>query len=105
MSCRVITHNKYHWHNTRLLVITHESLMIMKQKSKNIKEIRHKIPHEEIKGLTVSLHKRSNELVVHLEMQADLRITCEKTREQIIDALKVFYQARKGESVPIYGVR
>ena len=70
-----------------------------------MKEIRLKIPHEEIKGLTVSLHKRSNELVVHLEMQADLRITCEKTREQIIDALKVFYQARKGESVPIYGVR
>ena len=42
--------------------------MIMKQKSKAMKEIRLKIPHEEIKGLTVSLHQKSNELVVHLEM-------------------------------------
>ena len=65
--------------------------MIMKQKSKAMKEIRLKIPHEEIKGLTVSLHQKSNELVVHLEMQADLRLTCAETREQIIDALKVFY--------------
>ena len=77
----------------------------MKQKSKTLKEIRLKIPHEEIKGLTVSLHTSSNELVVHLDMQADLRITCVGTREQIIDALKVFYQARKGESMIIYGVR
>ena len=105
MSCRVVRHNKYHWHNTRLLVLTHESFMIMKQKSKNLKEIRLKIPHEEIKGLTVSLHTSSHELVIHLEMQADLRITCVGTREQIIDALKVFYQARKGESLAIYGVR
>ena len=79
--------------------------MMLKQKSRALKEIRLKTPYEEIKGLTVSLHTSSHELVVHLEMQADLRITCVGTREQIIDTLKVFYQARKGESLPIYGVR
>ena len=46
----------------------------MKQKNKNEKEIRLRNGYEDMKGLTISLHKASEELVCHFDMQADVRL-------------------------------
>ena len=78
--------------------------MIIKQKSK-AKEIRLRFAYGELKGLTVSLHSTSHELVCHLEMQADLRMTAEGCRKEIVDTIKMFYVTKVRNNLPIYGVR
>ena len=74
LRCPVWRYNKYGWRNTRLLVLTQSSFIIMKQKNKNEKEIRLRNGYEDMKGLTISLHKASEELVCHFDMQADVRL-------------------------------
>ena len=103
-SCPILRYNKYGWRNCRLLVLTQETLIILKQKSK-AKEVRLRLSYSELKGLTISLHIDSSELVFHLEMQADLRISCLDARKEIVDTVKMFYATKTRENLPIYGVR
>ena len=59
LRCPVWRYNKYGWRNTRLLVLTQDSFIIMKQKSKTSKEIRLRNGYEDLKGATISLHRGS----------------------------------------------
>jgi hypothetical protein len=103
-SCPILRYNKYGWRNCRLLVLTQETLIVLKQRSKS-KEVRLRIRYGELKGLTISLHSDSSELVFHLEMQADLRLSCLDARKEIVDTVKMFYATKTRENLPIYGVR
>ena len=55
LSVPVLRYNKYGWRNTRLLVLTETSLMMVKQRSK-MKELRKRVSFDEMVGLTISLH-------------------------------------------------
>ena len=104
LSCPIIRYNKYGWRNARLLVLTQDTLIIIKQKKK-VKEIRLRIAYTELKGLTISLHTGSHEVVAHLEMQADVRLACHGARKHIVDTIKMFYATKTRDNLPIYGVR
>ena len=67
LSCKVIRYNKYGWKNTRFLALTQDSILMMKQKNKTQKELRLKLVLESLKGLTISLHPSSSEMVIHGE--------------------------------------
>jgi len=105
LSAPVVRYNKYGWRNTRLLVLTQDSLLILKQKSKKKKELRLKRKYEEMVGLTISLHRESHEFVCHYQMQADLRIKAKGVRKELVDTIKMFYAAKTRENLPIFGVR
>ena len=104
ISTPVLRYNKYGWRNTRLLVLSQESLFLFKQRSK-VKEMRLRTQYDEMLGLTISLHQDSDELVVHFTMQADLRLKCRSTRKTIVDTIKCFYATRTRSNLPIFGVR
>jgi len=74
----VLTYNKYGWRNSRLLVLTQESLLLIKKRSKK-KEVRLRTGYDEMLGLTISLNGASNELVCHYQMQSDRRFKCKGT--------------------------
>ena len=105
LSCKVIRHNKYGWKNTRFLALTQESILIMKQKNKTQKELRLKLLLESLKGLTISLHPGSSEMVIHCEFQTDIRIAIGPHRQQIVDTIKMFYANKKRDNLAVYGVR
>ena len=75
-SCPVLRYNRYGWRNYRILVLTQETIIILKKKKKAQKEVRLRINYTELKGVTISLHIDSTEMVCHVEMAADLRISC-----------------------------
>jgi len=58
-----------------------------------------------LKGLTISLHTGSEELVIHLDMHADIRLACANSRKIVVDTIKMFYATRTRDNLPIYGVR
>lgn len=91
LSCPVIRYNKYGWRNTRLLVLTQETLIIIKQKNSKAKEVRLRLAYLNLKGLTISLNAGSEELVIHVEMHADIRLACSDSRKVIVDTIKMFY--------------
>ena len=105
LCCKVIRYNKYGWKNTRFLTLTQEGILILKQKNKTQKELRLRLPLESLKGLTLSLHPASSEMVLHCEQAQDIRITVYEHRQQIIDTIKMFYAKKKLDNLSIYGVR
>ena len=70
-----------------------------------MKEIRLRIAYLNLKGLTISLHTGSHELVAHAEMQADVRLACPGARKTIVDTVKMFYANKTRDNLPIFGVR
>lgn len=60
---------------------------------------------ESLKGLTISLHPGSSEMVIHCEFHPDVRISLDQHRPQIVDTIKMFYASKKRENLAIYGVR
>ena len=101
----IIRVNKYGWRNSRVLVLTHDSLLVLKQKSKRSKEVRLRRGYEELLGLTISLHRDSHELVCHCHMQADVRMSSRGARKELVDTIKMFYATKTRQNLPIYGVR
>ena len=77
----------------------------MKQKNKTQKELRLKLLLESLKGLTISLHPGSSEMVIHCEFQTDIRIAIGPHRQQIVDTIKMFYANKKRDNLAVYGVR
>ena len=71
----IVRYNKYGWKNIRTLILTQDNIMILKQKNKAKKELRLKVTYQSLKGVTISLHANSIEFVLHLEMQADVRVS------------------------------
>ena len=67
LSVRVIKYNKYFFKNTRFLTLTQENILIVKQKNKTQKELRLKLALDSLKGITISLHPNSSEMVIHAE--------------------------------------
>ena len=55
----------------------------------------------------MSLHANSQEWVLHIEKQADLRICMQtlETRKTVIDTIKMFYAGKTYRNLPIFGVR
>ena len=78
---------------------------MVKQKQKQLKEVRLRVGYEQLLGMTISLHTDSNELVIHLQVAADIRLSCESVRKEIVDALKTFYLQKMRKNLPVYGVR
>ena len=70
-----------------------------------MKDIRLRIAYADLKGLTISLHNGSEELVCHLDMHADIRLACQSSRKVIVDTIKMFYANITRDNLPIYGVR
>ena len=70
-SCKVVKYNQYGWRNTRTLVMTQESFMLLKNKCK---DLRRKILITQIIGLTMSYHHESSEMVIHVIREPDIRI-------------------------------
>ena len=87
------------------MTLTQEGILILKQKNKTQKELRLRLPLESLKGLTLSLHPASSEMVLHCEQAQDVRITVYEHRQQIIDTIKMFYAKKKLDNLCIYGVR
>lgn len=77
----------------------------MKQKDKRRKEVRLRVNYGELKGLTISLHQDSHEVVCHLQMHADIRMSCQGSRKEIVDTIKLFYATKTRDNLPVYGVR
>ena len=100
----ILRYNKYGWRNMRLLVLTQQSLLILKQRSKK-KEVRLRTSYEEMEGLTFGLHQNSHEFVLHIQRQADLRFKCQGTRKVIIETIQMVYATNTCSNLPIYGVR
>ena len=69
------------------------------------KELRLKLTLDSLKGMTISLHPGSQELVIHCEIQQDLRLSIEEHRSQILDTVKMLYASKKRDNLAIYGVR
>ena len=67
--------------------------------------MRLRVFYEQLLGLTISLHADSNEIVVHLQVSADIRLSCPNVRKEIVDTIKTFYLQRTLSNLPIYGVR
>ena len=86
-------------------MLTQETLIIIKQKNSKVKEIRLRIAYLNLKGLTISLHTGSHELVVHLDMQADVRLASPDARKTLVDTIKMFYANKTRDNLPIFGVR
>ena len=105
MSCPIVRYNKYGWRNARLLVLTQDTLIVIKQKNSKVKEIRLRIAYLNLKGLTISLHTGCNELVVHVDMQADIRFASPDARKILVDTIKMFYANKTRDNLPIFGVR
>lgn len=51
----------------------------------------------------MSLHPLSNEIVIHVAGQFDIRLKSER-RKAIMDVLKIFYVSITKNNLPIYGV-
>ena len=105
LSCNIIRYNKYGWKNVRTLCLTQENIMVLKRLNKSRKELRLKVPYHEVKGVTISLHANSNEIVCHLDMQADIRMAQEQHKKHIVDTIKLFYATKTHLNLPVYGVR
>ena len=88
-------------------MLTQDHLLIFKQKHKNKKEMRLKIPYKLIRGITISLHANSAEWVLHLDMQADLRIAMQnnESKRRVIDTIKMLNATKAKQNLPIFGVR
>jgi len=83
-----------------MLALTQESLMILKKKS-----LRRKIALRTLIGVTMSMDKDSNELVIHVQDESDVRLSSKKHRKQVIDTAKMFFATLTRQNLPIYGVR
>lgn len=102
LSCKVTKFNKYGWRNTRTLALTQDTILILKNKCK---ELRRKVNLQFLRGLTMSLSVQSKEMVIHVEDESDIRLASQVNRKQIIDTIKMFYATKTRENLPIYGVR
>jgi hypothetical protein len=105
LSCPVVRYNKYGWRNLRTLVLTQDTIVILKQRSKTAQEVRLRIGYDELKGLTISCHADSTEVVCHVQHAADLRMSCHGARKAVIDTIKMFYANKTRDNLPCYGVR
>lgn len=105
LSCPILRYNKYGWRNTRVLVLTQSTIQILKQKDRKRKETRLRVNYSELKGLTISLHQDSHEVVCHLNMLADIRMKCQGSSKEIVDSIKLFYATKTRDNLPIFGVR
>ena len=109
LSCEVIKYNKFGWRNERTLVLTHESLIILKNRRRqNTFEMRLKASIAKLKGISISLHENSTEMVCHSDPQRpDLRLSLFSVtqRRQIIDTIKLFYSAATRENICVFAVR
>lgn len=104
-SCPIIRFNKYGWRNARILILSQDHIYVLKQKNRVKKEVRLRVAYQELRGLTISLHTDSHEIVAHLEVQSDLRISCQGARKDIVDTIKMFYVQKARSNLPIFGVR
>lgn len=101
-SCVIVKYNQYGWRNTRTLLATQESIMLLKNKDR---DLRRKLAIEQVEGLTMSYHHESSEMVIHVREEPDIRIVSPGYRSQIIDTIKMFYLTKTRFNLPIYGVR
>jgi hypothetical protein len=93
--------NDFNWKWLRILVITPDSILIIKSK----KVLRRRIVIKNLSGITLNLLK-ANEIVIHVNDEMDVRMLT-TSRKRIIDILKVLYinlTKNKNENLPIYGV-
>ena len=70
-------------------------------------ELRRNFPLTGILGITMSYHKESNEMVIHIkkEFGADMRIISPAHRQHLLDTVKMFYCTKTKTNLPVYGVR
>jgi hypothetical protein len=101
-SCKIVKYNQYGWRNTRTLCLTQDSLLMLKNKCK---DLRRRENIDRLLGITVSYHEESREMVLHFNQNGDIRLTSPHFRRQILDTVKMFYAAKTRDNLPIYGVR
>jgi tmRNA-binding protein len=70
-SCKIVKYNQYGWRNERTLVMTQESLMLLKKKCK---DLRRKVAISSLMGLTLSYHHESHEMIIHIIREPDIRL-------------------------------
>ncbi len=84
LSCKIKKYNKYDWKQERTFVVTELNLYTLKGKSNLINssycftELRRKIAIQLLAGLTVSKNPKSQELVIHVLGESDLRMKSDK---------------------------
>lgn len=83
-------------------MITSARLYNFKEKGSK-KVLKRAIPIAAIGGVTKSLNKKCNELVIHVPEQYDYRYQTDK-RDEIIQSLKMAYISMMKENLPIYGI-
>jgi len=102
-SCNIVKYNSFGWRNGRTFLLTQESLMLLKNKCR---DLRRKVAINSIIGITMSYHHESSEMIIHVGKEEDIRILSPGHRKQIMDSLKMFYATKtKGLNLPIYAVR
>jgi len=70
-SCNIVKYNQFGWRNNRTFVLTQDSLMLLKNKCR---DLRRKSAISSIIGLTMSYHHESSEMIIHIGKESDIRI-------------------------------
>lgn len=98
-SCKVKKQNKFGLSQDRTLLLTNKYLYNIKGDS----TVQRKIAVADIKCLTKSIKKKSNDFIIHIRKQYDYQYMSEY-RAQIFMAIKYVFWTNNKSNIPVYGV-
>ena len=97
-SCKVEKLNRFGFNQTRIILVTNNSVCNVKDN-----DIQRKINVNAIHGVTKSTKPGNFEFVIHVRSEYDYVFSSEM-RSEIIDSLKFVFWQKTKTNLPIYGV-